>query len=132
MHETEVPIKAPKLLWNVLPKLNKKIMWKILSQRRKLLHTLQNASKIFLLWREITYGTCQCRFWTFQTEIFFLIFLSKKMQRPSHQKIKLRLDIRFSLKGTTITNLVLIVILQKIVTHCPGLRMELCKTAFEH
>ena len=84
------------------------IIGKILSQRRKSLHTLKNMKKIILHRKEITYGPCQCRLWAFQREIKFCIFLEKKMWRPTYEKTKLRLDSRCSLKRNTIINLVLI------------------------
>ena len=130
MHETQVSRKARKLLWNILPKLNKKKPHvKFCHKEENYLHTLKNASKIFLHWREITYGLRPGCFWIFQTEIEFWIFLKKTRQVSTYQKTKLRLNIRCSLKGSTIRNFVLI---HKKFTHCPRLRIELQKTAFEH
>ena len=130
MHETQVSGKSPKLLWNTLSKLNKrKSHVKFCHKEENYLHTLMNASKMFLHWREITYGLCPCCLWIFQTEIVFWIFLEKNSQRFTYQKTKLRLNIRCSLKGSPIINLVLI---HKKFTHCPRLRIELRKAAFEY
>ena len=75
--ETQVSKKALKLLWNTLPNLIKKSYVKFCHKEKNYLHTLKNASKIFLHQREIMYGSVDVVFGHFR-QIKFWIFLEKK------------------------------------------------------
>ena len=88
MHETRVSEKSPKLLWNILPKLNKKIIRKVLSQRRKLFAYPQECQQNLHTSKRSYVRTCQCRFWTFQTNK--ILSFSGKKTHISEVKISFR------------------------------------------
>ena len=79
--------------------------------------------------RRLSMDSVRVVFRFFRQKYNFDFFWKKTPQRSTYQKTKLRLNIRCSLKGSTIINLVLI---HKKFTHCPRLRIELHKTASEH
>ena len=102
--ETQVSKKSLKLLWNTLPNLNKKIICKILSQRKKLFTYPQKRQQNLLTSKRNYVRICRCCFWTFQTNKI-LNFSGKK---DPHEKAKSQLGIGCPFKGSTIINLVLI------------------------
>ena len=86
--ETQVSKKALKLLWNTLPNLNKKIICKILSQRKKLFTYPQKRQQNLLTSKRNYVRICRCCFWTFQTNK--ILNFSGKKAHISEGKISVR------------------------------------------
>ena len=87
-NETQLSRKAPKLLWNILPNLNKKIIRKILSQERKLFAYLQECQQNLLILKGNYIWTLSVSFLDISDRKKILNFCG-----PTYQKIRLRLDI---------------------------------------